>query len=187
MSFTENFSFLRRGNLPPLWRDLPSDHIKILNILLWLRRVSNPRPLAHQSSVLPLSQKSELRLGGDTTLLPLFLRAWYSHRQDITGYFPTNPQVGQANPIGHWIHNVVPPSAAMLRRAYESTLLTPNVVTPPSLEPTTSRTPVQRSTTKPKVRTQARGRHYNISILFMIESINSLCWFCRHICYLYLI
>ena len=34
------------------------------------------------------------------------------------------------------------------------------VVTPPSLEPTTSRTPVQRSTTKPKVRTQARGRHY---------------------------
>ena len=39
-------------------------------------------------------------------------------------------------------------------------LLTPNVVTPPSLEPTTSRTPVQRSTTKPKVRTQARGRHY---------------------------
>ena len=34
------------------------------------------------------------------------------------------------------------------------------VVTPPSLEPTTSRIPVQRSTTKPKVRTQARGRHY---------------------------
>ena len=34
--------------------------------MLWLRRVSNPRPLAREASVLPLSQKSGLRLGGLT-------------------------------------------------------------------------------------------------------------------------
>ena len=36
-------------------------------LLLWLRRVSNPPPLAHEGSVLPLSQKSGIRLG-DLTL-----------------------------------------------------------------------------------------------------------------------
>ena len=75
-------------------------HVGIFIQLLWLRQVSNPRPLAHQSSILLLSQKSRLRLGGNTTLLPLFLRAWYSHWQDITGYFPTNPQVKTSKP--HW-------------------------------------------------------------------------------------
>ena len=34
------------------------------------------------------------------------------------------------------------------------------IVTPPSLEPTTSCTPVQHSTAKPKIQTQARGQHY---------------------------
>ena len=39
--------------------------------MLWLHWVSNPQPLAHQSSILPQSQKSGLRLGGDTTQLPI--------------------------------------------------------------------------------------------------------------------
>ena len=76
---------------------------------------SNPRPLAHQSSVLLVSQKVRTQAQGQhhTTFLPLFLRAWYSHWQDITGYFPTNPQVRQANPIGHWINNNRPPPSAL--------------------------------------------------------------------------
>ena len=39
---------------------------------MWLGWVSNPRPLAYQPSVLPLSQKSGLRLGGNTAQQLLF-------------------------------------------------------------------------------------------------------------------
>ena len=69
-------------------------------VLLWLCWISNPQPLAHQSRVVPLSQKSRLRMGATLHYIPtFFLRAWYSHQQDITGYFPTNPQVRQATPL----------------------------------------------------------------------------------------
>ena len=70
------------------------------------RRVLNPRPLVCQSSILSLSQKFVFGLGPNTALhYPLLLRAWNSHWQD-------------ANPINHWIHNVIPPSACYAAGTY---------------------------------------------------------------------
>ena len=119
-------------------------------MVLWLCRVSNSRPLAHQSSVLLLSQNSGLRLGGGAKLTTPHSSHWYSHRQDITGYFPTNPQVRQATPSAIESTMCGTTLGHHLWWAYESTLLTPNIVTLPSLEHSTSRIPVQRCTAKPK-------------------------------------
>ena len=60
--------------------------------------------------------------------------------------------------------NIVTLPSHHLWWAYEPTLLTPNIVTLPSLEPTTSRIPVQRCTAKPK-RTQARGQHWPLQCI----------------------
>ena len=115
-----------------------------------------------QSSVLLLSQKSGLRLGGDTALhsSPFLERLVFALRRHHR-VFPNQSPVQASQP-----HQPLNPLCyttishhPQLWRAYEPTLLTPNVVTLPSLKPTTSRTSVQHSTTKPKVGTQAWGRH----------------------------
>ena len=63
-------------------------------------------PTTCSMSVQRSAVKPEVRALGseanNTVLLsPLFLRAWYSHPQDIVDYFPTNPQVKRTDPIGH--------------------------------------------------------------------------------------
>ena len=137
----------------------------------------------------------ELSLASPSILLELTVR-WttvprnYQQWQQVAllHYLPTNPLVRWVNPIviAHWIHNVLPPWAAVLWCARES--LTPefgpktfylrcllktawkwkrwdggrpcrsldppiNVATALILQPTTSRTSVQCSTIKSKVRT----------------------------------
>ena len=130
---------------------------------LWLLSLE-PRPLAHQSSILPLSQNVPTQAGrAGVTPLHSSPFSWEPGILiDKTSQVTTQPIPRSGKPTPMAIESTIPYQPQphpQLRCAYEPTLLTPNVVTVPSLEPMTSCISVQHSTTKQKVWTQARGCH----------------------------
>ena len=119
-------------------------------------QVSNPWPLACQSSILPLSKSLDVRLGGLTPHIPPAFLESGSFIDKTSDCFLTNPQIRQANPIPHWIQCHTTLSLPALVYVQANTSGT-KCITSSSLKAMTSGTSVQCSTTEVKVRTLGSG------------------------------
>ena len=97
-----------------IFNGISNSRTSSLQFLLWEVTLSNDQKIGdmHQnqfhpfvvilSSLEPTTSHTEVSRGLPLHYIPpLFLDIWYSRRRDITGYFPANAQVGQANLIDH--------------------------------------------------------------------------------------